>query len=120
MTYEYKIPNIPPSLNKYAGRKNVWMYREDKQMWKNLVSLSCRPKPEHPIDKAVVTLTYYFSNHRRHDPDNYAGKMVLDGLTDAGIIADDSFEHIELRLRGSYDKHTPRTEITIQEVESLE
>lgn len=27
------IPEIPPSLNKYAGRANTWDYRAEKQRW---------------------------------------------------------------------------------------
>ena len=26
------IPEIPPSLNKYAGRANAWDYRTEKQL----------------------------------------------------------------------------------------
>lgn len=40
----------------------------------------------------------------------------MDGLTDRGVIADDSFDHVELRLRGSYDPKNPRTKIDIEEV----
>ena len=54
-----------------------------------------------------------FGSKRRHDPDNYCGKVILDGLTQNGIIADDSFNNIELVLKGSYDKDNPRTEIEI-------
>lgn len=34
-------------------------------------------------------------------------------MTHAGVIADDSFDHIELRLCGAYDKQNPRTEIEV-------
>ena len=50
---------------------------------------------------------------QRHDPDNYSGKFILDGLREAGIIEDDSFSNIELQLCGSYDKENPRTEIEV-------
>ena len=49
----------------------------------------------------------------RRDPDNYSGKFILDGLVKAGIIADDSFSNIDLRLCGKVDKKNPRTEIEI-------
>lgn len=118
--YCYVVREIPPSLNRFAGRQNTWEYRELKQAWKWLIRSACTQKPKRPLPKAVVTLTYYFGSRRRHDPDNYNGKMILDGLTDAGILEDDSFDHIELRIRGGYDKARPRTEIMVQEVESLE
>ena len=107
------IPEIPPSLNKYAGRLNGWEYRAEKQRWIGLMRAYC--KKQKPMDKAIVTITYYFPTRHRHDPDNYNGKMLMDGLTDRGVIADDSFDHVELRLRGAYDPKNPRTEIDIEE-----
>ena len=114
--YIYTIPDIPPSLNKYAGRENVWAYRADKKQWEALCAAYCRPKPSEPIKKCVVRITYFFRTKQRHDPDNYSGKFILDGLREAGIIEDDSFSNVELHLCGSYDKENPRTEIMIMEV----
>ena len=54
----FVIPEIPPSQNRYAGRQNVWEYRNEKQRWKQMVSLLCRPKPKQPICRATVKLTY--------------------------------------------------------------
>ena len=45
--------------------------------------------------------------------DNYSGKMLLDGLKSAGIIEDDSFNHIELILRCGLDKADPHVEIEV-------
>ena len=109
------IPFIPPSLNRFAGRKNDREYQAQKREWKDLVCL-LSPKQAVPFNRSIVTITYYFKDKRRRDPDNYAGKMIMDGLTAAGIIADDSFDHVELRLVGAYDKRNPRTEIKIEEV----
>lgn len=109
------IDQIPPSLNEFAGRKNHWQYRELKQEWTTLVAYNCK-RPKKPIEKAVVTITYFFKTRVRHDPDNYNGKMILDGLTAAGVLKDDSFDCIELVLRGGYDKKNPRTEIEVVEV----
>ena len=111
----FTIPMIPPSDNHFKGRKNAWEYRELKKEWLNTVMAMCRPRPKIPIAKAVVTITYYFKTKARHDPDNYNGKFIMDGLVQGGIIADDSFDCIELRLRGGYDKANPRTEIEITE-----
>ena len=109
----FVIPEIPPSQNRYAGRQNVWEYRNEKQRWKQMVSLLCRPKPKQPIRRATVKLTYFFPDNRRRDPDNYAGKMILDGLTAAGVITDDSFRCIELILKGECDRSNPRTEVEV-------
>lgn len=115
MTYE--IPNIPPSMNKYKGRSNIWEWRKDKTEWESYVRAFCRPIPKEPIKKCVLTITYFFDSRRRHDPNNYDGQFITDGLVKSGIIVDDDFSHIELILRGDYDKKNPRTEITIKEIE---
>ena len=110
---KYIIDEIPPSNNKFIGRTNNWEYQNEKKRWAQLIWLKCRPKPENPLDKAEVKLTYYFKTKGRRDPDNYSGKFILDGLVKAGILADDSFNNIILKLCGRYDKDNPRTEIEI-------
>lgn len=80
-----------------------------------MIQLICCPKPPRPVPKAAVRLVYHFENKIRRDPDNYSGKMILDGLVRAGIIADDSFNCIELQLSAVYDKGG-YTEIIIEEV----
>lgn len=113
MVYKYTIPDIPPSYNKFNGRNNNWDYRNQKKAWTRLIGLCCRNKPKQPLCKATVRLTYYFKTRIRHDPDNYSGKFILDGLVNAGIITDDSFNNITLLLSGDYDKSNPRTEIEV-------
>ena len=77
-----EVPGIPPSLNEFAGRENTWEYRAEKDKWTNIVMLLARRcrLPE-PFEKADVVLEYFFPDNRRRDPDNYCGKMLLDGLT---------------------------------------
>lgn len=116
--YKYIIPEIPPSNNKFIGRNARWQYQAEKKRWAEMIAWLCRPKPPTPIPKAQVTLDYYFGDRRRHDPDNYAGKMILDGLVRSSIILDDSFDCINLSLNGRYDKLNPRTEITIEIIEN--
>ena len=114
MTYRYTIPAVPPSNNEYIGRNNRWAYQEIKKQWAVLVKSYCRPKPTQPLERSVVTLAYCFGDNRRRDPDNYSGKMILDGLVKAGIIMDDSFQHIDLVLR-RIGEGPKRTEIAVEE-----
>lgn len=112
----YIIPKIPKSLNRFAGRENAWEYREEKKRWKDLCVLLCKPAPKKPIKKAIVTLKYYFPDKRRRDPDNYSGKMILDGLVAAKVICDDSFACIDLRICGDYAPDKPRVEIQVEDM----
>ncbi|SHH06178.1 RusA family crossover junction endodeoxyribonuclease [Tepidibacter thalassicus] len=111
------IKDIPPSNNKYMGNSHSFQkYRVEKQKWELLVRAGIKNKPPVPIKKAIVKITYYFKDRRRHDPDNYSGKFLLDGLVKSGVLEDDSFNNIDLILKGDYDKNNPRTEIDIKEV----
>lgn len=110
---KYVINAIPPSNNKFKGRENAWEYRNLKKEWETLVFYSCRPLPAQPLSDVIVKISYFFPNRQRHDPDNYSGVFILDGLTKSGIIKDDSFACITLYLDGKYDKENPRTEIEI-------
>ncbi len=116
MIYKYTVPVIPPSNNEFIGRNNRYNYNAIKKQWQLLIKAICKPLPPNPISKSIVTLVYYFKNRIRRDPDNYSGKLVLDGLVRAGILADDSFDCIELRLKALYSKENPHLEIYIQEV----
>lgn len=114
------LRGCPPSLNRFAGRENSWEYRKAKADWTERVIYSVRAlrdRPREPYQLADVELHYYFPTRSRHDADNYAGKLLLDGLTRAGVIVDDDMSHIRLHIAGGYDRREPRTVITVREVE---
>lgn len=111
------LKGVPPSLNEVAGKENPWKYRKAKQEWTDNVCWMARlnkDRPKIPYDKADVHIVYYFPDNRRRDADNYCGKFLLDGLTKAGVIVDDSFNHISLHIDGTAGKPA-RTEITVTE-----
>lgn len=118
------IPEIPPSNNRFMGRGSkgyqAFVYQEEKTKWEWLVRAAVKNKLKKPIEKAIVNITYYFPDKRRRDPDNYSGKFLLDGLTKAGIIKDDSFNNIDLILTGRVDRDNPRTVITVNEIKLKE
>ena len=109
------IKTIPPTINKYIGRTNIWQYQSDKKKIHELIRLSTigiNPRYE----KVKMKVTYYFKDKRRHDPSNY-DKMLLDGLVEANIIKDDNYDVIqEFTTIGKYDKGNPRTEIELEEL----
>lgn len=112
------LRGVPPSLNRFAGRKNEYEYRTEKDRWTRAVyytARACKDRPAEPYQWAEVSIKYYFPDRRRRDPDNYCGKMLMDGLTKAGIIQDDDMAHISLTISGAVDRKEPRTEITVKE-----
>lgn len=56
---KYTIPQIPPSNNRYIGRTNFREYQRAKREWAEMIAIFCRPRPQKPIEKAVVRLTYF-------------------------------------------------------------
>lgn len=110
------VYEIPPSNNKYLGNSHShFMYKEEKERWYMLIRAALKEKPKVPYETAIVTITYFFPDKRRRDPDNYSGKFILDSLVMEGVIVDDSFEHISLKIsKGGVDKSMPRTEITVE------
>lgn len=117
---KFVIYDVPPSNNKYmgsGGRGKNFQYQKEKKQWARMIASAVGDnKPKVPVEKSIVTLKYYFRTRHRRDPDNYSGKFLLDGLIEAGVIEDDSFNHIDLRIAGGYDKENPRTVITIEEL----
>ena len=105
---------LPPTINKYIGRSNIWQYQEDKKAYHKVVGMSTigiNPK----YKKCKLKVTYYFKDKRRHDPSNY-DKMLLDGLVEANVIEDDNYDVIEeFTTIGKYDKDNPRVEVEIYE-----
>ena len=79
-----------------------------------------------PEERCLVTLVFVEANHRR-DPDNIVGgaKYVLDGLTlrsdlGAGLIIDDSQQHIDLvcKLSPHIDRDRPGVWVIIEKEDS--
>lgn len=112
------LKGVPPSLNRFAGRENTWEYRKAKSVWTSaayFAARACKDRPVKPWEKAEVNVMYYFPDNRDRDPDNYSGKLFMDGLTLAKVIVDDSMRHITLTIGGDVDRRKPRTVITIKE-----
>lgn len=107
------LPIIPPTINKYIGRSNIWEYQADKKkLAKEVKMLTIGNNPK--FDYCNVTITYFFKDKRRRDPSNY-DKMLLDALIEANILVDDSYSVInEFKTLGRVDSKNPRTEIEIK------
>lgn len=82
-----------------------------KAVWELLAQSKGKRDITYPLK---VKLTFWRSTKRRFDLDNGAGG-VLDALVEAGIIEDDSFNHIDTLhlLYGGVDKENPRVDIEI-------
>ena len=90
MTYrlELEIPGLPPGLN---GSQSNWRVKAGiRKQWRRLASLAVGHRaPPRPLANAKLTLIR--CSTRPMDWDNAAAslKPLVDGLRDAGVIADD-------------------------------
>jgi Holliday junction resolvase RusA-like endonuclease len=110
---------LHPSINKWFIMKRPQM-NDLKQKWGDFTEWVVKKYGYENlhINKATITFKYYFGNKRRQDCDNRVPKFCLDGLTKAGVIIDDDFEHINpLITWGGYDKENPRMVIIIETME---
>lgn len=107
------LHKIPPTINKYIGRSNIWQYQKDKKEYTVFV-LEAIDK-EHNIEKCEITIKYYFKDKRRRDLENYL-KILMDALVEAKVIIDDNYEVItKMTLIGNVDSKNPRIEIEVLE-----
>jgi Holliday junction resolvase RusA-like endonuclease len=112
---------LPPSLNKRIH------YREKKRLrdgytWEFISQRNRFHWPASPVAKCVMVITRF--GVRQLDRDNLYGSMKLpiDGLRAAGIIEDDTEEHIDLTVKQERVSSwkDQRVEIAITEVKETE
>jgi len=95
------LPNANANPNKrsgYARNKKFGMYnaklakakRTDRE--EVIATVLEQGRPDRPMEKAHITISWHAKDKRRRDIDNLfaAMKGSIDGLVDAGVIADDS------------------------------
>jgi Holliday junction resolvase RusA-like endonuclease len=112
------IPELPPSLNEWSRQHWSERDRRVEEMTENLTGLR-RAFRIPRVERPRVQLVYYFATRRHRDPDNYAGKFLLDGLRHSGIIADDCDGVLQATIpEFKVDRERARTEIIITEWEA--
>jgi Holliday junction resolvase RusA-like endonuclease len=104
-----------PSINKWMILRRPQM-NGLKQNYKEFIVWFIQESglTNRKIKKCEMTFISYFRTKVRKDVDNTVPKFTLDGFTEAGLIEDDDFLHLEsITLKCGYDKDNPRTEIYI-------
>jgi crossover junction endodeoxyribonuclease RusA len=95
MTYVLKLPNLAyPTLN--TRRSKLYDGGSIKE-WRTAAWAAAREANVPPMTFPTVRLHFYPGDNRRRDRINLAlvHKAVVDGLVDAGVLTDDSPEHVE-------------------------
>jgi len=82
--------------------------------------MQAKPKRFRTWDKAVVDYQFCLATARRRDTANLiqSQKPAIDGVVDAGIIADDDWKHLEIgSVKCEVDRKNPRVVLTFRKVE---
>ena len=114
------LPYLPPKEFNPNSRVH-WSarYRAGQKVKDDVMALVLEQgAPTEPIQKAHITITWVAKDKRRRDIDNLFSSMkaYIDGLVHAGLIADDSADHVEYTLK--YERGTKdNTIIGIEEKE---
>jgi len=91
---EFILNVLPKPVNQQTSMhwtKKGEMVRELKRM---VGYITAGKRPIKPLKKAILTLTRVSSNTPDYDGLVSSFKHIVDGLTECGIIEDDSLEHI--------------------------
>jgi len=105
-------PNSRPHWRTKAAA--VKAYRSDAKHAALAAWIEAGGRANEPWPEATVTATFFWPTRRRRDKDNALAslKAALDGLFDAGVIADD--EHLTpLPVEFGHDALDPRVELCV-------
>ncbi|HEX6968930.1 MAG TPA: hypothetical protein VF174_09010 [Micromonosporaceae bacterium] len=95
VTYLLEFPAPAPWLNS-NGRTDRRAQTRDRRLWRDAAHIWARSKKLPKLQRAHITATLSFPNHRKRDIGNYAPTMkaAVDGLIDYGLLPDDSDQHL--------------------------
>ncbi len=110
-------PRLWPNFHPWSRKGALAKMRETKRYRKNAANLTlealCRAKPR--WKRATEQATFYFVDRRWPDKDNCLGaiKNGLDGMVDAGLLADDrDLTHLPVIRR--VDREHPRVVVEVR------
>lgn len=109
---------IPPSLNSYISMIRMQQNNLKGKYKEFSIWLAEYYKINNlNLDNALITYTFYFKTHARHDFDNLmlTPKLVNDGFVEAKVFKDDCGEFLKLSFSPfQYDKNNPRVEMLLE------
>ena len=122
MTKTLTIPGRFPSLNEVieAAKSHYGAYSKMKKELTLSVALQAKVQGLKAVEGRVRVTFYWYERDARRDVDNICSagtKFILDGLVEAGIIADDNQKTVvSLAHHFFVDKENPRVEVAIEDL----
>jgi Holliday junction resolvase RusA-like endonuclease len=117
----FTLAGHPPSPNR-SVREHFHRNAAVRKVWHDAARLAAIAAmrdagnaDDYPLRRARIRLVVIAPDRRRRDPDNAiaAAKGVIDGIVDAGVLADDSFAVLaELSVASEAGPKSIRLEVT--------
>lgn len=116
------LPDLPPS-KAYPNKKTHYFTLSSirkKQQEEIIAYVLEQGRPDSPLDRAHITITWRSKDKRDRDIDNLLSAMKgsIDGLIHAGVIVDDSAKHLSYTLYYEWGDSVKKNQtiLDIQEV----
>tara|TARA_R100001594_G_scaffold30870_1_gene57678 strand:- start:1310 stop:1687 length:378 start_codon:yes stop_codon:yes gene_type:complete len=116
------LPDLPPS-KAYPNKKTHYFTLSSirkKQQEEIIAYVLEQGRPDSPLDRAHITITWRAKDKRDRDVDNLLSAMKgsIDGLIHAGVIVDDSAKHLSYTLYYEWGDSVKKNQtiLDIQEV----
>jgi crossover junction endodeoxyribonuclease RusA len=90
------LPFAPSDLPNLNHRQHWSQRAQLTKSWRATTHLMCKAGKIPPLPRILVALYYLPAVQRRRDPDNLVAalKPAVDGLVDAGVVPDDTYEYV--------------------------
>lgn len=119
---KFTIPGRLPGLNDMtdAARENKYASAQMKKEYTELVAWCAKSARLPRFDQVDMVITWYEPNTRRDKDNIMAGqKFILDGLVQAGVIANDGWKQVgKITHDCQVDRENPRVEVELIEVKA--
>ena len=117
------LPDLPPreanpNSNTYRYRRNEVRSTQHEEMIAYVLE---QGRPNTPIERAHITITWRSKDKRTRDADNLfaAMKGSIDGLVKAGVLVDDSAKHLSYTLYYKWGDEVTENETIIDIEETI-
>lgn len=96
---EVRFPIVKEIFLSSNSRHHWAVERRAHRRWRELAGWRFRQawRNQPPLGKVMVVVTFHFPDRRRRDPHNWVQhvlKPCVDGMVDAGVVADDDGAHL--------------------------
>ena len=116
------LPDLPPreaNPNSHSHHYTINKVRA-KQHEEMIAYVLEQGRPDTPMERAHITITWRAKDKRTRDIDNLLASMKgsIDGLVEAGVIVDDSAKHLSYSLYYEWGDEVTENEtiIVIEEI----